>query len=261
MNSNMRNAYRYLPILCSISVMASIMAEPNRPVAKVSRNYSRNVSNNDSQIKTLERTFLDTVRQNKMLRSKKGRHFRKEKHSLSSSEELVIGDVRAPVSIIIYFSPFCPFCADFFLNEFYKLAEYVKKRRLKIYPKLYINDEADFEASMLISCLTRGSVVKFMDFINFTIKNREVMRSKGANKKELVDFILSSVTSKYPITINEIEACQTDTATYEKLIAEQMQTINEIEIDILPTFVIETPHGTRVHKGKISAGDLLQKCQ
>lgn len=175
-------------------------------------------------------------------------------------EYLVIGDENVPTTIIIYVSPTCKYCTDFFTMELPKLQEYIDKKLIKIYLILYIESIPDFISSMLIKCLGSKSNDILVHSYIWLFQNQKKWMSI-TNENKIMDFVYNEVFSKFKISRDEFDACRTNKETYDSLVQDAIFARKIEKISMTPTFIIKTEIGTKTHAGIITAAELLQKIQ
>ena len=148
-------------------------------------------------------------------------------------EEMILGDVNAPVTIVEYASFTCPHCKDFHLENFLKLKkEYINTGKVKfIFREVYF-DKYGLWAGMVARCGGSKSYFGLIDMI--FEKQSEWVTGEVA---EVVDK-LKRIGKTSGLTNEDLEVCLQDTASARALV--DAYRINSVEDNIqsTPSFVI-----------------------
>lgn len=148
-------------------------------------------------------------------------------------EEMILGDVNAPVTIVEYASFTCPHCKDFHLENFLKLKkEYINTGKVKfIFREVYF-DKYGLWAGMVARCGGSKSYFGLIDMI--FEKQSEWVTGEVA---EVVDK-LKRIGKTSGLTNEDLEVCLQDTANARALV--DAYRINSVEDNIqsTPSFVI-----------------------
>ena len=148
-------------------------------------------------------------------------------------EEMILGDVNAPVTIVEYASFTCPHCKDFHLENFLKLKkEYINTGKVKfIFREVYF-DKYGLWAGMVARCGGSKSYFGLIDMI--FEKQSEWVTGEVA---EVVDK-LKRIGKTSGLTNEDLEVCLQDTANARALV--EAYRVNSVEDNIqsTPSFVI-----------------------
>ena len=148
-------------------------------------------------------------------------------------EEMILGDVNAPVTIVEYASFTCPHCKDFHLENFLKLKkEYINTGKVKfIFREVYF-DKYGLWAGMVARCGGSKSYFGLIDMI--FEKQSEWVTGEVA---EVVDK-LKRIGKTSGLTNEDLEACLQDTTNARALV--EAYRVNSVEDNIqsTPSFVI-----------------------
>ena len=148
-------------------------------------------------------------------------------------EEMILGDVNAPVTIVEYASFTCPHCKDFHLENFLKLKkEYINTGKVKfIFREVYF-DKYGLWAGMVARCGGSKSYFGLIDMI--FEKQSEWVTGEVA---EVVDK-LKRIGKTSGLTNEDLEVCLQDTANARALVEEYRVNSVEDNIQSTPSFVI-----------------------
>jgi protein-disulfide isomerase len=148
-------------------------------------------------------------------------------------EEMVLGDVNAPVTIVEYASFTCPHCKDFHLENFLKLKkQYINTGKVKfIFREVYF-DKYGLWAGMVARCGGSESYFGLVDMI--FEKQSEWVTGEVA---EVVDK-LKRIGKISGLTNEDLEVCLQDTATARALVEAYRLNSGEDNIQSTPSFVI-----------------------
>jgi protein-disulfide isomerase len=148
-------------------------------------------------------------------------------------EEMILGDVNAPVTIVEYASFTCPHCKDFHLQSFLKLKkEYINTGKVKfIFREVYF-DKYGLWAGMVARCGGSKSYFGLVDMI--FEKQSEWVTWEVA---EVVDK-LKRIGKISGLTNEDLDVCLQDTANARALVEEYRVNSVEDNIQSTPSFVI-----------------------
>jgi len=148
-------------------------------------------------------------------------------------EEMFLGDVNAPVTIVEYASFTCPHCKDFHLENFQKLKkENINTGKVKfIFREVYF-DKYGLWAGMVARC---GGSENYFGLIDMIFeKQSEWVTGEVA---EVVDK-LKRIGKTSGLTNEDLEVCLQDTANAKALVEAYRLTSGEDNIQSTPSFVI-----------------------
>jgi hypothetical protein len=205
--------------------------------------------------------------------------------------ELVMGNKKAPVIVVIYFSFTCDHCHEFHTKEFPKFKKsYVDTDQVKVYLRCYLDDPASLDAAILARCLAHGAKSPFQEVSNFKkimhaiFKVRKewfkqwetlVANGKGEYAEKAAQQFLDNVFIKLKYSKDQIEACKLKDQVLNKetthrhkwltgLMMEQKRAMCEFNIESVPAFVIyNRKSGNKtpiVHQGILTSSNLAKLC-
>ncbi|MDR1333838.1 MAG: DsbA family protein [Holosporaceae bacterium] len=160
-------------------------------------------------------------------------------------EEIVIGNERAPHTVVIYLSFTCSHCGDFFNGEFQEIRKkYVNAGVIKMYLRSYLDDIGALEAASIVRCLAGKSSNMVLELSQKVFANQEEWR-KSKNPREFLKDIFK-VYGK-----SKIEDCCKSKKISAGLMKEQ-QRAHELKIIEVPAFVVDG----EVYHGKLTCEKL-----
>lgn len=155
-----------------------------------------------------------------------------------NSDDFVLGDLNAPITIIEYASLSCPHCASFYREAFEKLrSEYIDLNKVKfIYRDFPLNQQA-LVASMSAICRARdeGSdkVAAYYAIIKALFKSQETW----AFDQKYVEK-LQSILSLDGMSQSRFKSCLDDKKLQDKILENRIAASNALKISSTPTFYI-----------------------
>lgn len=170
-------------------------------------------------------------------------------------EEIVIGDEKAPHTVIVYSSFSCNHCSKFHREEFPKLKkDYVDKGIVKVILRNYIDDLGALEAAILMRIFyakSKDAITLYKKIFN---EQKEWMSSKNPREFLKQIFVKAGYDSK------EVEAClDTNNKEYKRvsagLMKEQQRAMHMLQISSVPAFVLDD----RVHQGILTCEEIVEK--
>jgi protein-disulfide isomerase len=142
-------------------------------------------------------------------------------------QEHALGNPKAPVRIDEYYSLDCPHCAAFVVDTLPKLqADYIDKGKVQFVLHDFPLHEPGLRATMLARCLPPDRFFPFVDTL-FHVQQGWV-GSLDALKQQ----------AKFAgLTDAEIEACLSDQALENAILAERLDAEKSLQIEATPTFI------------------------
>ena len=152
---------------------------------------------------------------------------------ISSIEEMVQGDPNAPVEVIEYASYTCPHCANFAQTTYPQLkADYIDTGEIRfVYREVYF-DRLGLWASMVARC---GGAERFFG-ISDLIYERQRDWTQG-DPAEIAEN-LRRIGRTAGLNDEQLDACLTDAAKAQSLVAWYEQNLEEHDVQGTPTFII-----------------------
>lgn len=145
--------------------------------------------------------------------------------------DLVIGDVNAPVTIIEYASLSCSHCASFHADSYDMIKKnYIDTGKVKFVFRDFPLDEPALRGSMLARCADDSKFEKFIDVLFSTQDN-------WSRKKNYLE-ILSNIAKLGGMPGEAFDACMVDTSVEESVINSKLHALKVLEVRSTPTFFI-----------------------
>jgi protein-disulfide isomerase len=165
-------------------------------------------------------------------------------------QEIIIGDQKAPQTIIIYTSFTCGRCKKFHLEELQTfIKKYVDTGRVKIYLRSYLEDEGSLEASMLVRCFGEDSLTKTIEMYDKLFSVQEKWQKSLAPQRFLKD-VFMEINRAYGEA--EINSCLGNINISAGLMQEQKRALHDLKIILVPAFVVNG----KVYQGFRTAEEL-----
>jgi protein-disulfide isomerase len=149
-----------------------------------------------------------------------------------SLPDIVIGSLKAPITITEYASMSCSHCAAFGENVFPMLrSKYIDTGKVRFVFREFPLDIKAATASILARCIGKGDSEKSLGAIETLFKLQERL---VAQTKETLLFVgkLNGMSEQ------EVEACASDQAQLDKLSADQQYAVRELKVVSTPTFFL-----------------------
>lgn len=148
-----------------------------------------------------------------------------------SSDDIVLGDSKAKVTIIEYASMTCPHCADFHKNTYPELkTKYIDTGKVKFVFRPFPLDEAALRASMLASCAGKDRFYKFIDVIFST-------QSTWAPSKNYLE-VLSNIGKLGGFSGDDFDKCMVNHDLEKKIMQGKFDATTVLNIRSTPSFFI-----------------------
>ena len=145
--------------------------------------------------------------------------------------EAVVGDPKAPITIIEYASLSCPHCKAFHEKVLPELKnKYVDKGIAKLVFRNFPLNEPALRAAMLVECVGKDRGPKFVDVL-FELQD------KWAFDNEFVANI-QKIASVGGVSQDQFSACMTNTALEEKIIAARKEATDQLNLQGTPSFFV-----------------------
>lgn len=145
----------------------------------------------------------------------------------------VIGDAKAPVTIIEYASLSCPHCKSFHDTIYPDLkSKYIDKGIVKFVYRHFPLNEPALRAAVLAECSGKDRRDKFVDVL-FELQDKWAFET---------DFVgnLQKIASVGGVSQEQFSACMTDTKLEEKVIKIRKDAADELNIAGTPTFFVNS---------------------
>ena len=166
-----------------------------------------------------------------------------------SLPDMVLGQSKAPVTIVEYFSMTCPHCAAFEENVFPMLrTKYIDTGKVRFVGREFPLDIKAAAASMLARCAANGDATKYFAAVDMLFKQQDQLVEHTTDT-------LKAVGAKFGMSGDAVEACEKDQSLLGKLEADRMSAYKKLKVDATPTFFI---NGNKV-EGEMTFEDLDQR--
>jgi protein-disulfide isomerase len=161
--------------------------------------------------------------------------------------DVVLGDEKANVTMIEYFSLSCPHCADFQKNIFPEINQkYIETGKVKFFARPYAVDEPSLLGSRLLQCVPKD---KYYPFIKVLLSMQENWVLSGKVKEKLLTIANVGGFSK-----EEFDACFAQKSNEDLVLSIRKAAEEELKVDVIPIFFI---NGKEV-RGAGKAEDLIK---
>jgi protein-disulfide isomerase len=150
-------------------------------------------------------------------------------------DDYILGQKDAPVKVIEYASLSCPHCAEFYINGFENLKNYVDRGEVVfIYRDFPLNGPA-LAGSVAALCYFNkvNQGYKYHNFIKNLFKNQE----KWVFSPEFIEK-LKEISQIYGISDAELTKCIEDKNMQKAIITKAKEASESLEIKSTPTFII-----------------------
>lgn len=146
-------------------------------------------------------------------------------------DDMVLGDVNAPVTIIEYASLSCPHCAHFHTTVFPSLKEkYVDTGKVKFIFRSFPLDLPALKGTVLAYCAGKDKFYSFMKVLFDT-------QSSWAFQKNFLE-MLANIGKLGGIKADQFDRCMEDKKMEENILEGKLKGANEMEVKATPTFFI-----------------------
>lgn len=168
-----------------------------------------------------------------------------------SLPDMAIGSAGAPVTITEYSSMSCPHCAAFGENVFPMLrSKYIDTGKVRFVFREFPLDIKAAAASVLARCIGNGDAEKYLAAVEMIFKLQERLL---AQPKDTLLFVGKS----YGMSPQEVNACESDQAMFDKLSDDQRYAHQELKVTSTPTFFL---NGNRL-QGSMTFEELEERIE
>lgn len=183
--------------------------------------------------------------------------------------EVIIGDEKAPITLIVYSSFTCTHCRKFHLEELPKFKKKcIDTGLVKVYLRNYLDDLASLEAAILTRCIAKDNVAMICDISRQLYEYQEDWFASNEPKQFLRNLFTNTVLPKHAERLNIkpekygefIDKCLVDTKISAGLMLHQQEAFARYDIKAIPTFIIINGDNTTISTGGISAEMLEELC-
>jgi protein-disulfide isomerase len=155
--------------------------------------------------------------------------------------DIVIGDIKAPVTIVEYASMSCTHCAAFHNSTFSDLKEkYIDTGKVRFVFRDFPLDEPALRGAMMARCAGKGDPEKFLKFTKVMFSTQ----SNWAPKKNYLE-VLANIGKLGGMKGEEFDACMADKSVEDAVMLSKFNAAKQLEVRSTPTFFINKEE----HKG------------
>ena len=150
-----------------------------------------------------------------------------------NENDLIIGDINAPITIIEYASLSCIHCKDFHVNTLPQIIkEYVDTKKVKIVFRDFPLNYPALMGSMLLQCIEKNIRYNYLSAL-FILQSDWVKRENEVSKNELFKIMQTGGMTK-----NQFDKCLNNQDIEQKILQGLMDAQNEFKIRTTPSFLI-----------------------
>jgi len=146
-----------------------------------------------------------------------------------------MGSPRAPILMVEYAAPTCPWCARFDMTLFPQLKKnYIDTGKVYYVLRVYPRGSADIGAEAIARCLPAADYFQFIDLLW-----RNQAKWDPENGVQDVRGGLLQMAGQAGLTAARADACMADTAEAERASQVGQDAQTKYNIDSVPTFIID----------------------
>ena len=150
-----------------------------------------------------------------------------------NENDLIIGDINAPITIIEYASLSCIHCKDFHVNTLPQIIkEYVDTKKVKIVFRDFPLNYPALMGSMLLQCIEKNIRYNYLSAL-FILQSDWVKKDTEVSKNELFKIMQTGGMTK-----NQFDECLNNQDIEQKILLGLMDAQNEFKIRTTPSFLI-----------------------
>ena len=150
-----------------------------------------------------------------------------------NENDLIIGDINAPITIIEYASLSCIHCKDFHTNTLPQIIkEYVDTKKVKIVFRDFPLNYPALMGSMLLQCIEKNIRYNYLSAL-FILQSDWVKKDNEVSKNELFKIMQTGGMTK-----NQFDECLNNQDVEQKILQGLMDAQNEFKIRTTPSFLI-----------------------
>ena len=163
-----------------------------------------------------------------------------------SLPDIAIGSPKAPVTITEYASMSCSHCAAFGENVFPMLrSKYIDTGKVRFVFREFPLDIKAAAAAILARCIAKDDSEKYLGAVDILFKQQDRLIAQTKDTLILVGKLNG-------MSEQDVAACASDAAQFDKLNADQKYAYETLKVDSTPTFFV---NGERL-KGSMSFEEL-----
>jgi protein-disulfide isomerase len=150
---------------------------------------------------------------------------------VDAMKDRVMGDPKAPVTMIEYASLSCPHCADFATKTLPKIEKnFITTGKVKLIFRDYPFDGPAFAAAMVSRC---APPQRYFQFLAVLFANQDIW-ARSANPREG----LARIAKLGGMTQDDFNSCVDNKSLYEALRQRELSAQREYGVHSTPTFII-----------------------
>ena len=150
-----------------------------------------------------------------------------------NKNDIIIGDIKAPITIIEYASLSCIHCKDFHTNTLPQIIEeYVDTKKVKIVFRDFPLNYPALMGSMLLQCIEKNIRYNYLSAL-FILQSDWVKQDIEVSKNELFKIMQTGGMTK-----NQFDECLSNQDIEQKILQGLMDAQNEFTIRTTPSFLI-----------------------
>ena len=154
--------------------------------------------------------------------------------SNNSDRFIVLGEDSAKVKIKVFSSFTCPHCANFHFEVLPEIKKiYVDNGSVQVIFIDFPLDQAAFNASKLLHCVSKNDQIKFMD----SIYKKQKQWTNGSNIED-INKNLKKIVKNLGISSARFDECLIDEAISDKILNGRIDAGKKYSINSTPTIVI-----------------------
>lgn len=155
-----------------------------------------------------------------------------------SSDDFVLGQKSAPVTMIEYASLSCPHCSAFSRESFEKLkSEYIETGKVKFVFRHFPLNQSALSASMLAECQAQDNKPEAVEKYYATLKALFKTQDSWAFDVKY-DEKLEAIAKLDGMSSERFKSCINDKKLQEKILVNRMETAKSLQIKSTPSFFI-----------------------
>ncbi|MCE3233502.1 MAG: bdbD 2 [Rickettsiaceae bacterium] len=158
-------------------------------------------------------------------------------------DDVVIGDMKAPITIIEYASMSCTHCADFHNSVFSDLKQkYIDSGKVRFVFRDFPLNEPALRGAMMARCAAKDGAEKYLKFTKVIFS----MQSNWAPKSNYLE-VLANIGKLGGMKGEEFEACMANKSLEESVMKSRLNASQKLEIRSTPTFFINKEMSKGTH--------------
>ena len=145
--------------------------------------------------------------------------------------DFIMGNAKAPVTMVEYFSTSCSHCAHFHNDVLPQLSEkYIKPGKLKFIARSFVRNEPDLKATLLLQCVPRE---KYFTFLKVLFQEQE----KWAFDENFLAS-LKIIAGVGGISGPQFDKCMANTAAETAALKERKEATDILLVNATPMFFV-----------------------